>query len=598
LVLFSLSNLKRRSVRDPEGELCVVPRLLHGRSTSKLVEQAIDLFEAFVGKPRSEYDTRALEAVMGDYRLGRCIEACLLTRYSFLQPQLESLLTQEQVEGLISRGLVGPSEMRFALWDVVNERYGGFAPPESRSEMLVTLAQEWGLPSDPALLETLLSLDSDTMAILTRIGETPTPREIVLQYNRGAVRTLLAHSTNVQFAVSHLPGAALKKLYFVAKRRGVLVDIEADGAGGFNLLLYGPEQAFGTADKYGRRLADVSLTLLRSLLSMPDLPDVQVAAIANLVLHDRPYRFYIGSEILERLDYAPDRETVSGRIAETTATYSVGSTLAMDGYEPEEPSFDSLVEARLYKEYRSLERQGYTHGWTLQREPEPVLAPGIVFIPDFAFLRGETRVFMEIAGFWSPSYRERKVAKLRALAAQEGGYAPLMLAVPQDAAQTFSGLPFPVVTYKNKVVATDLLTLLDRDYGGREERHEAAQSQLATLRDAALQRGFISDAEIASALHAYTRTELLATARSLDGEGCRYVAGVGLLSDAAVNKVSTALTAALEGTPGHRLDLQDASALAASTLGTAQVDLESLLQLWPEWKIERPSLFEAYLAQA
>src|SRR5438270_11049294 len=115
-MLFSLANLKRRSVRDPEGELCVVPKLLHGRSTSKWVEQAIDLFEAFVGKPRSEYDTRALEAVMGDYRLGRCIEACLLTRYAFVQPQLESLLSAEQIEMLVSRGLFGPSEMRFALW--------------------------------------------------------------------------------------------------------------------------------------------------------------------------------------------------------------------------------------------------------------------------------------------------------------------------------------------------------------------------------------------------------------------------------------------------------------------------------------------------
>src|SRR5262249_4248148 len=161
----------------------------------------------------------------------------------------------------------------------------------------------------------------------------------------------------------------------------------------------------------------------------------------------------------------------------------------------------SLVEARLYKEYRSLESQGYTHGWTLQREPEPVLAPGIVLIPDFAFLRGDTRVFMEIAGFWSPTYRERKVTKLRALAAQEG-HAPLILAVPQEAEPAFSGLPFPVVPYKNKVVATDLLSLLDRDYGGREERHEAAQSRLAALRDAALQRGFVSDNEIAGALQA------------------------------------------------------------------------------------------------
>jgi predicted nuclease of restriction endonuclease-like RecB superfamily len=598
-MLFSLTNLKRRAVRDPEGELAVVPKLLHGRSTLKLVEQAIDLFESFVGKPRSEYDSRTLEAVMGDYRLGRCIEACLLTRYSFLQPQVYDVLTEPQLAALQSHGLATPSDLRFALWDAVNERYGGFAPPASRSDLLASLAQEWDLPPDPALLESLLTLDSDTTAILTRTGDTPTPHEIVLQYNRGAVRTLLAHSTHVKFAASHLPGAALKRLYFVAKRRGVLVDIESDNRGGFNLLLYGPEQAFGTADKNGRRLADVTLSLLRSLLTMPDAPpDVQVAAVANLVLHDRPYRFYIGSEILSRLEYTPERDTSTGRIAETTATYSVGSSLpTYDDAEPEEPSFDSLVEARLYKEYRSLERQGYTHGWTMQREPEPVLAPGIVFIPDFAFLRGDTRVFMEIAGFWSPTYRERKVAKLRALASSEG-YAPLILAVPLDAEQTFSGLPFPIVPYKNKVAATDLLTLLDRDYGAREERHEAAQSHLSALRSEAIRRGFVPDSEIAQTLHAYTRTELLTVARSLDGEGCRYIPGVGLLSDSAIARLTTALTSTLESAPNHRLDLQDASALAASTLNAPQIDLESLLPLWPSLSIDRPSLFEAYLTRS
>src|SRR4051794_40273816 len=156
-MLFSLSNLKRRSVRDPDGELAVVPKLLHGRSTLKLVEQAIDLFESFVGKPRSEYDSRALEAVMGDYRLGRCIEACLLTRYSFLQPQMSDVLTEEQLGALQSHGLATPSDIRFALWDAVNERHGGFAPPASRSDLLTSLAQDWDLPTDPALLETLLT---------------------------------------------------------------------------------------------------------------------------------------------------------------------------------------------------------------------------------------------------------------------------------------------------------------------------------------------------------------------------------------------------------------------------------------------------------
>ncbi|MDQ3928484.1 MAG: hypothetical protein M3328_04970 [Chloroflexota bacterium] len=66
-------------MRDADGELAVVPKLLHGRAALKLVEQAIELFEGFAGRPRGDYDSRALEAVMGDYRLGRCIEACLLT---------------------------------------------------------------------------------------------------------------------------------------------------------------------------------------------------------------------------------------------------------------------------------------------------------------------------------------------------------------------------------------------------------------------------------------------------------------------------------------------------------------------------------------
>ena len=43
--------------------------------------------------------------------------------------------------------------------------------------------------------------------------------------------------------------------------------------------------------------------------------------------------------------------------------------------------------------------------------------------------------------------------------------------------------------------------------------------------------------------------------------------------------------------------MQDASALAASALGVAQIDLELLLQLWPELKVDRPSLFEAYLTR-
>ena len=271
------------------------------------------------------------------------------------------------------------------------------------------------MPKDAGLVDTLIELDSESKAVLTQARERPTARDLMLMYNRGAVKTLLAHSNNVRFDVSRLPGSALKRLYFIAKKRGVLVEIEErSGKDGYSLTLFGPEQAFGTADKYGLRLADVALSLLRSLIA--DGSDVE--ATAQLTLHDRPYRFHVTEEILSRLGFAPEsveRKEKRG-IAEASATYSVGSAVDLDDAPNEEPSFDSMVEAALYKEHKSLEKQGYTHGWRLEREPDPLLAPGVVMIPDFAFLRGGTRVFMEIAGFWSSTYREKKMAKLRALA--------------------------------------------------------------------------------------------------------------------------------------------------------------------------------------
>lgn len=593
-MLFSLTNLKRRSVRDPDGELAVIPKLLHGRASIRELEQAIDSVDAQVGKPRSEYSTGALEAIMGDFKLGRCIESCLFTRYSFSQPTFDDILTPEQQAALANLGIKDASAVRFAIWDEANARYGGFAPPAHRDTLLAGLAEKWGFAPDPLIVDQLANLDSENVAILTLSGDTPTPAGILTQYNRGAVKTLLAHSTHVEVAMSKLPGAALKRVYFLAKRRGVLVDIE-QARGGFILTLYGPEQAFGTADKYGRRLADVALDLVRTLLAAPDAEAASIAATAHLILHDRNYRFHITPEILSRLNYTtPQAEASKNRIAETTAAYSVGSSVAPNDEPEEEPTFDSLVEARLYKEYTSLQKGGYTHGWMLQREPEPILAPGVVMIPDFGFRRGEMRVFMEIAGFWSPGYRERKLAKLKKLAEHEG-YAPMILAVPQDAVATFAGLPFPVVPYKNKVVATDLLALLDRDYGDKQARHEAAQSRLDALRAQAAERGFIPESEIAEQLQAYSRTELLPLAHELTSSTTTYVLGVGLLTQPTIERVKAALAHALYTSPDQRMDLADADQLAAATLHTPRVDVESLLPALPGYSIDRPSLFEAYL---
>jgi predicted nuclease of restriction endonuclease-like RecB superfamily len=414
-MLFSLTNLPKRSLRDEDGALAVVPRLLKGRTAAGLVRQAIEHMEGSLGVPRGEFDARALEAIMGNYRIARCIEACLMTHYSFKQPVIESLLSPEELEVLGERGLADPSSLRLALWDYANRAQGGFAPVGEREEVLARFAEECGLTPDAQLTDKLLTLDREEVATLEREGERPSPGEVILQYNRGAVRTLLAHAARVVFSLRQVPGATLKRTYFVAKRRGVYVDIERE-AGGYTVLLHGPESATGGADRYGARLADVSLSLLRSLLGEVG-GEAFGGATAYLVMHDREYRFHLTPELLARLEYEPKAEAeTKHRVAEQGVAYSVGGAVAVEREAGgDEPLFDSLVEAKLYREFKSLERQGYTNGWQLFREPDPLLVPSAVMIPDFAFRRGEACVYMEIVGFWSPGYREKKLQKLRLL---------------------------------------------------------------------------------------------------------------------------------------------------------------------------------------
>jgi hypothetical protein len=51
--------------------------------------------------------------------------------------------------------------------------------------------------------------------------------------------------------------------------------------------------------------------------------------------------------------------------------------------------------------------------WQLKREPEPVITGQRVIIPDFSFEREGSKLYMEVVGFWTKEYLQRKVAKLK-----------------------------------------------------------------------------------------------------------------------------------------------------------------------------------------
>jgi predicted nuclease of restriction endonuclease-like RecB superfamily len=73
--------------------------------------------------------------------------------------------------------------------------------------------------------------------------------------------------------------------------------------------------------------------------------------------------------------------------------------------------YDSTTEEKFARSFIS-----YGTGWTLRREPEPLIAGTHVLIPDFRFEKDGMKVYLEVVGFWTPEYLARKINKLNSIA--------------------------------------------------------------------------------------------------------------------------------------------------------------------------------------
>ncbi|HKO65475.1 MAG TPA: DUF790 family protein, partial [Candidatus Nitrosocosmicus sp.] len=70
--------------------------------------------------------------------------------------------------------------------------------------------------------------------------------------------------------------------------------------------------------------------------------------------------------------------------------------------------FDSKIEKIFLQKFELFKT-----GWTIEREPEPIITKQkTAFIPDFVLSKFDNRIFVEIIGFWTKEYLERKLTKI------------------------------------------------------------------------------------------------------------------------------------------------------------------------------------------
>ena len=359
------SNLLRaRTSRDRIRPLYVAV----DATSLALAEKIAGIFRGGVGRRKGELLERLKEVENegNDFKLVRGLSALLERRCTF---EAESALN--------------PVEARKAVFKEASKARA--SSPEERSRVLRKVSKELGVLPD-ALERTLFS-DIEDELILKDFRPLKGPDTLLKYYNLAVAQTLLFKSLRVEFSAS----GNWKNIFRDIKRFGLIYSVERGGdeGEGYRVSLDGPLSLFKMTERYGTSIAKL-------------LPQIMAADSwtikAEILARSRGGKVY---------NFEADSEEMKGVITNVGRGAAIGD----DQQQQVGLLYDSTTEERFAKSFLS-----YGTGWALKREPEPLIAGTHVLIPDFLFEKDGMKVYLEVVGFWTPQYLERKVAKLGSIA--------------------------------------------------------------------------------------------------------------------------------------------------------------------------------------
>ncbi|MFL5628683.1 MAG: DUF790 family protein [Ktedonobacteraceae bacterium] len=616
---FSLQDVKKQ-VQRRGSELYVSLHFLQPSELANELTSLIAYHEQHLGQPRRSFAIDDARACIGDYRLAYCLINTLSAWYQWQPCSWSEAL--ERIGGtahlqLTTAGIASPVSLRLALFNHVNEHYQGFLPSALRTDALRTFAERYQL-SVPEL-EYLLVLDSDEEEILVRAAPmSPLPPDVVSLYNQWAFEAALCAASQVHFVIDCEAfekasraesqwlaeastgtgiGAVIKRLCYLARVLGVYYDLTYESSPAhkaplLNLTLYGPQEMTGAPQQYGLRLARLCRQLLGYGVSQRQptkrnqaLSRAIVSAEATVHFLQRSYSFVIDHAVLARLPAgAATQQTSESAGTVPITSNSAGLAAAV---------FDSSIEQAFAEAFASLEKSQAVDGWHLLREPEPLLLDYGIFIPDFVLTRGQQRIYVEILGFWTPTYRERKLQKLQQLQ----GRTDIVLAIPLEAQAAFRSIAahFPIAWYNEQLSVTELLHVLRTRYDDFAER--LASIDVAAVTRQVERAGLLPERACYALFHCYRRSELPQAAARVTGSTIAFMPGIGLYTVDWMEQLRSSFVEWIGSVSGMALaDVVSESKIRWPQLASCEdATIEAVMGLWPEVRVRRTSIFEAFV---
>ena len=340
-----------------------------------------------------------------DYKLVRGFYALLERRCTFKSK--DSISDNDIGTGSSTIPIIDPPRIRKAVFEESSKR--GFALTElERRDIADSVASKLHLPSSDIVLKTMWS-DLDDNLILEHF-EVIGPEALVGWYNLSLMQTLLFNCTKLDFYIAG--GLNWKHVLRTVKRLGLMYHLQQPQHQQENRLicsLEGPLSLFKLTDRYGTLLAK----LLPSIIFNSDKKrdsgtsgggewHLDAWIVRKTMDGRKMYEFKISNNEIPELLTDP---YTSFPFGSRTGREEVGGP---SPHYNEHNNFDSAVEEKFAKRFEQADT-----GWRLAREPDPlVLSNGGAFIPDFVFEKHGKKIYLEIVGFWTKEYLERKLQKL------------------------------------------------------------------------------------------------------------------------------------------------------------------------------------------
>src|SRR5918992_1031812 len=341
-----------------------------------------------------------------DYKLVRGLYALLERRCTFKSSYSNGDIGTNNT---VINPTIDPPRIRKAVFEESSKR--GFALTElERKEIADSVASKLHLSSHDVVLKAMWS-DLDDNLILDHF-DVIGPEALVGWYNLSLMQTLLFNCTKLDFYISG--GLNWKHVLRTVKRLGLMYHLQQPQQQQENRIicsLEGPLSLFKLTDRYGTLLAKLLPSIIFPLDKKREGNDGEWhldAWIVRKTMDGRKiYEFKISKNEIPKLMMDPYSSFPSSTVTEKESAGS-SSPASSSLYNEYNNNFDSAVEEKFAKRFEQAET-----GWRLIREPDPlVLSNGGAFIPDFMFEKYDKKIYLEIVGFWTKEYLERKLQKL------------------------------------------------------------------------------------------------------------------------------------------------------------------------------------------